>query len=356
MNKIDINKSQPASVFCNPLFVRRYHDFTDPWNPMYADPEYSATHTGEVRVMPLFLAGALKSQRLPQLPDMEGKIAIQTRAGADYRFYKPVRAGETYKLICGENSLTELESSRDGVREYSYADSCGGFYDSKGEPVMSIRRLTNVRVQRDYETPNQSFKKHWYTEEEKARIQEIMDAEEVRADNTPRWEDTAVGDEITPATYGPMTPLDMIFYSGAVYNLKSYPLRRLREVDPEMAPRSSENNAWRVYNSFNFTDDAEAGRITGVPASFMIPEFCACALMRLATNWAGNDGFIREMSWRHLRSTPLYDCSVAYGTVAEKFRDEAGCGCVLLDAYLKNICRDQITDTAKILVRLPSGQ
>ena len=89
----------------------------------------------------------------------------------------------------------------------------------------------------------------------------------------------------------------------------------------------------------------------GHPDLFMSTGFLQAALVRLITDWMGDEGFLRKLSFELRRQQRPGDTMVCRGKVTGKYllEDE---GCVELDVWAENE-REGITTPGKALVVLP---
>jgi acyl dehydratase len=92
----------------------------------------------------------------------------------------------------------------------------------------------------------------------------------------------------------------------------------------------------------------------GEPHAFHFGAFARQVMVRLATNWMGDDGFLREYKWRHLKRTAIGDTLIGKGKVINKYIKN-GEHLVDLEIYLENL-RGNITEAALATISLFSKE
>jgi acyl dehydratase len=97
--------------------------------------------------------------------------------------------------------------------------------------------------------------------------------------------------------------------------------------------------------------DREFARRAGHPDIFMNTGFLQAALVRLITDWMGDEGFLRRLRFEMRRQQRPGDTMVCRGRVAGKSEAADG-GLVELEVWLENE-REGVTTPGTALVLLP---
>jgi len=134
------------------------------------------------------------------------------------------------------------------------------------------------------------------------------------------WEDVEVGVEL-PAVSLEITPKRMVLqYSGTQ---DPYPVHY----------------------------DAEFARRAGHPDIFMNTGFIQGGMVRVITDWMGDEGFLKRLRFEMRRQQRPGDTMVCRGRVTGKY-EEGGTGCVDLEVWLENE-REGVTTPGAATVLLP---
>lgn len=97
--------------------------------------------------------------------------------------------------------------------------------------------------------------------------------------------------------------------------------------------------------------DAAFARKAGHDDTFMNTGFLQAALVRVITDWMGDDGFLKRLRFEMRRQQRPGDTMVCRGRVTRKYADQ-GTGGVELDVWLENE-REGITTPGWAVVTLP---
>ena len=369
--KIEAMNGFEAPQLAEPIRVHDFNHYANPWDPLYNDAEYAAkTRFGKIPAFPSFFEFICSSVHMPSL-DPRGGFCFGMYAGENFELFKPMFPGETYKVFHKPSAMTDItELVKDMKQEYldwpkeipifSWKEQDIQVFDSKDELVANFQHLGDLTIF-DAQVDNVKkaealpFKQHYYTEEEWEFIHSIMDGEIIRGALPRYWEDVNVGDKITPATVGPTTIFDMIghFANCAVKDEKpATPLRYEREHNPAAFGHDPITNNYAHPIGMHLYD-AERAKGGGMPHYFHFGNYGRNCLMRMITNWMGDDGDIRKFTWRHMKMTPTGDCLIAYGKVIDK-RIENGEPIVEIDMWLENMCRGNISEGGRVTVKLPT--
>jgi acyl dehydratase len=99
--------------------------------------------------------------------------------------------------------------------------------------------------------------------------------------------------------------------------------------------------------------DREFARAGGHPDIFVNTGFTRAALGRLATDFAGTEGWVRRLSYEMRRMNRPGDTMQLRGKVVRKYVAEDGAHCIDLELWVQNE-REGITTPATATVMLPA--
>lgn len=97
--------------------------------------------------------------------------------------------------------------------------------------------------------------------------------------------------------------------------------------------------------------DQGFARKAGHADTFMNTGFLQAALVRVITDWMGDEGFLRRLRFEMRRQQRPGDTMVCRGRVTGKY-EEGGTGCVDLEVWLENE-REGVTTPGTATVMLP---
>jgi hypothetical protein len=210
--------------------------------------------------------------------------------------------------------------------------------------------------------PTENMPKYGYTQPELEYIDRLVRAEEVRGANTRYWEDVKVGDETRPAVLGPTYMGDNAAMFGDPGSMmgRGMPPRELLHKGPDgkMVGDFLKDPATGLFvarggGAGRHWSDL-AAQAEGEPCAFLFAVLSVYTMLRLLTNWMGDDGFLRKYHWRHVMRTPVGDCNVGHCRVTNK-RVENGDYLVDLTVWLQNM-RGIVTEVASATVSLRSRE
>ena len=340
--------------------IIRHCSWGDPWNPLWSDEEYAKnTRWGGLIAMPLYTDEADIFSYFPHLPAEAGFID-HNMYGGDWTNLHVVRPTDKFTVVQNSPQLIDItdEDDPDALRTFGFVERHADVYNQDGQILSTHKHLLDIIVRKEPQTvlaDSLPFEDHVYSESDWAFINDVIDHEVLRGGETRYWEDVQVGEELPATTIGPSTVLDMAAYYATHEEIPVRPTRFFREQERRdntghlmVDPRT---NVSHFAASWHFISDI--ARLLGNPRAFHFGDSARTQMVRLATNWMGDDGDVRAVSFRHITRTPIGDCQVGHGRVIDKFI-ENGEYCVLLDIWLDNMCRGNVTEASKIVVVLPT--
>jgi len=306
--------------------MKKYAKNFDPWNPLYNDEEYAKkTKYGSIIAVPFFKeAGAM----FPSMGNLKGLGTFgPANDGGDIEFFLPIHPGDTFSMKSGKQSFEDITPKEGSTSRVFRLIGSGSLVNQKGETVITgtmYGRNTftqggssgggfngppsgNAGSPQGGSAPQgasgakqgagggMGTTRHTYTEADWTLIKKIWKEEKVRGSEILYWEDVKVGDEPAWVTTGPTTITEMVRRFGD--QMENTPLTREMIENPD-------RYAGLTYDQYNIPHVMEEihwgdmGRTGGTP-SFYMAYGLKTTLCRVISNWIGDDGWLRKLSWRN---------------------------------------------------------
>jgi len=345
----------------------------DPWNPLWSNDAYAAkTRWGGIVPFPCF-EQIFGSPAVTWIVNLECGHGSYTKYGEEFEWFKPIRVGDKIRTWAkGDNikikDTTPLDGN--GPRKFEHLSSDVERINQNDELVATEKKWNG----REFypEPPNPPYiPDYGYTEEELKYLYDTLRQEEIRGARIRYWEDVNIGDELNPTVYGPTSILD-VFSSGGDMGAGTSSGPRVPPGPVEERTRpivGSMGYHSHVIGPWEFVADAETGllytagfthyddhtaRASGSSRPFLFGVQGRDELVRLITNWMGDDGFIRRFKWMHVARTIIGDAWIGHGKVVDK-RVDNGEYLVDLKVWLEDI-RGFTPEVAVATVRLVSSK
>lgn len=333
--------------------IRNFTEWVDPWNPLYCDPAYAkASRYGSVIAPPHFLESVNSLTVWPPHPSKG--FMDHDYAGDYFEYDRPIRVGDTFTVKRQANTLEDVsEQIGDGLRHFAFGNNNCDVFDGVGKRVGHSETLVGLTLRPEPNIPDLSrfpYEDHIYTESEWDYIRSVIQGEKIQGKTPLYWEDVKLGEELPQVTLGPTTVWDMVAFCAARHEIPYHPSRVFRELPGGVMEDQVTHNSY-VPLCWHF--DRERSILMGNVRPFNFGGAAANQLLRLATNWCGDNGQIRVLNWRHVTRTHHGDCTIGSGRVVRKYRRGAEF-CVDIFAYLLNACRGHLSEVAVITVALPT--
>ena len=325
-------------------------------NPVYADPDYAkGTKWGTIIAPPTFFFALWDAVVAPGLPDVQWYYS-----GIDAEFYHPIRRNDTVTASAEYVSAEPLSGKT--VSNMIVQTGDVRYHDQDGRLVTKV--LSHCfRVARSSAKGGLSYaprEKHVFSEEELDTIAQAQINEYVRGAEMLYWDDVEVGSALPGTVRGPINQLDMTtYYCGAV-GTSGYKSTKLRwkykhwaNTSPDKLPNNYDKSYYgaKVLPSIGHQDAKVATVDLGMPGPYDNgPQRCGM-LGTVATNWMGDNGFVRKLSARLKMPVIFGDCNYFKGKVAGK-RKEDGMALVDLELWGENQF-GQVTIKGSAVVELP---
>ncbi|MDX9786269.1 MAG: MaoC family dehydratase N-terminal domain-containing protein [Desulfobacterales bacterium] len=350
----------PRSIFHNRQAtkdgIRHFAEGIGDSNPLFNDEEYAKkTKHGTVIAPGAYLYTINWINMGYGGPGVHGFYS-----GGNWEWYKPIKAGDEYRVVGVFRDLVPKEGKMGAGRTWiDYGDV---MYVNQNGEIVGKEEQHIVLVERGRAGSAKKFRnipKPIYTKEQWVEILDLYENEEVRGAEPRYWEDVQVGDQVGPMIKGPLSVRDII---GWLMGGGS-PYIRCHKIEYEYEKRHP--------HTLEYVDTGEADNPGDVPELVHILDPFAQTigidriydygnqrmswLCNLFTNWMGDDGFLWKMSG-DLRTFNLAgDITRFEGKVVKKYKVGDHC-CVDIEAWAKNQ-RDQWSVTPHMsTVILPSKE
>ncbi len=379
----------------DPTLMKLYANAWDPWNPLFNDEEYAKkTKYGSLIAIPCWKEpGAM----FPMLPMDFGDKLQRANDGGAFEMYAPILPGDTFTTVCDDMIIEDLTPAEGSLGRYMRLEGRGSLYNQRGELVMTgITRGHNVFsfYKDDYtgergpllgggpggpggpggKMPRMHHPEvHHYTEEDWEFIADMWDKEYIRGAEKLYWEDVNVGDHPTPICSGPWTEMDMIKGHG-LQIMGQTPLRdviKTKEGRARMQPFADDYGIYYFDTAAHYCHRNQAGG-----RAMFYNTTGRNMLIRLLTNYMGDDGWLRYIDWHFMSDdgTPdsflqqvpevagrcvdhhgmCSDCIIGKGYVTKKYLGDKGEHLIDLICWGENWPDGGIAQVIAATVELPS--
>lgn len=290
-------------------------------SPMYLDEEYAKkTRWGTLVAPPIMIQSfemlrAVGSAGLPE--GLPGVHSIWS--GSMYEYEQPLKLGDRVRSQSYLKEVREAESGFAGGRAV-YQTYEAVYWNQKDEKI-GVRQDTWIRNERH---KTKQTAKYGEIELAKWSLDEIhelwrhYDQEERTV--ARRWEDVQVGDALPAILKGPLTPTAEIAFESffGIYLVGNAVAAKLYKKHPKLMITNEQGipePPQRVHWDTPFTKN-----LLGLPGAYDLgPERCAW-LTQAATNWMGDDAFVRKIEAQYRKFNYMGDVTWIKGTVADKLR------------------------------------
>ena len=337
--------------------IRHYAHGIGDDNPLWCDPDYAArTRWGGIVAPPsfLFATSRIVSGYVGGLPGVHAMWA-----GADWTWHKAVRRNDAIATEAWLKDLILHETRFAGraVRQVYHVN----FFNQHGDRVAEADSWcfrTDRDIAREEGTKYAEVKSRpprRYAPDELADFYKLYRDEEVRGGTPRHWDDVAEGESLPTMAKGPMTVTGFIAFAqgwGGLYIRANKLAWKQIHAHPGLG----------IPNRFGIPDcpervhwEPEFALMVGVPGAYDYgPERCSW-LTHHATNWMGDDGFLRGASCKIRRHNPEGDLLRITGRVTRKRVDEQGRHLVEMAQEARNQDGD-LSAVGSAVIELPVRQ
>jgi acyl dehydratase len=321
--------------YATPDAIRKFAlGIGDP-NPLWTDEEYARrTKYGRLVAPPSWLYSVFPTWVLQGLPGVHAY-----HSGNDWKFYKPIFAGDIIIPECTFTGFTVKKSAFAGRIVIEFQKS--KFYNQRNELIaetdlwlIRAERRTAREIGKYSEEKGYKLPILWTDEEIKKIMEEVL-SEEIRGSNPRYWEDVNVGD-MMKLTKGPLSLNDMIAYTVGADPVGTKALRCAMEEwlkHPAWYYWDPEYGIMPIY-AVHFSKDT--ANKAGLPYPYDVGAQRNCWAIQLLTNWMGDDGWIRSCYLEYRRFFYLTEVAWFFGKVVKKYISDDGERCVDIEIHAVN--------------------
>jgi acyl dehydratase len=319
-------------------------------NPLFRDQEYSVySKYGSVIGHPCAPYMRHWSGRTRWgLPGVHGFFA-----GNDWEFFRVLRPGDAVNCVERVLDVQEKQSAYSGRLVIQYVETT---YSNQRDEVVARVVGWCTRHQRRASRERGKYadvpKRHEYTEDELAAIDEQVLSETAQGGRPRYWEDTEIGEELPAVVRGPLSLQDVsAFLVGTGRSSAHGVLLREAIRHPDHFFRNPESGGGLEYTGIGHLRDSVAEAV-GVPGAYDYGPQRVSWLGTLMTNWMGDDAFLKRLRVEVRRFNVYGDTQFCKGRVARKYIHN-GNALVDVDIWTENQ-RGEITAPGMATVQLPS--
>lgn len=312
---VEIPIQDAFNRYATPDTIRHFAHGIGDINPLFTDEAYGqGTRWGSVIAPPTFLLTCF-GRGLPRgLAGVHGMWS-----GAAFEMAEPIRAGTRIDATGMLSALTPKQGSFAGraiLQEHTY------LFRSPAGDLLGKAREWNMRTDRDQARQRGKYRhleRARYTEAEIERIARDYDLEEIRGAAPRYWEDVVIGQELPHVVKGPLRVTDLVAWK---IGWGFRPFAYAHKVAMEFRKR---HPAAFIANDDGVPDvpervhwDPDLALRVGVPAPYDYGPQRVSWLAQTATNWVGDDGFVRSYRAEVRRFNLIGDTHWLKGRVSVK--------------------------------------
>ncbi|MDP6549755.1 MAG: MaoC family dehydratase N-terminal domain-containing protein [Dehalococcoidia bacterium] len=319
-------------------------------NPLFRDQEYAAnTKYGSVIGHPCAPYMRHWSGRTRWgLPGIHGFFA-----GNDWEFFRVMRPGDAVNCVERVLDVQEKESRYSAKLVIQYVET---IYSNQRDELVARVVGWCTRHQRRASRERGKYanvpKRHQYTEAELEAIDQEVLKEDYRGSRPRYWEDTKIGEELTPVVRGPLSLQDVsAFLVGTGRSSAHGVLLREALRHPGHFFRNPEAGGGLEYTGIGHMRDSVAEAV-GVPGAYDYGPQRVSWMGTLLTNWMGDDAFLKRLRIETRRFNVYGDTQWCKGKVVRKYVHDSA-PLVDLEIWAENQ-RGELTAPGYATVMLPS--
>lgn len=296
----EMSRAHPTTITQEKLL---HHAFKwDPDNPLFNDVEYAKnSRWNGLYAMPGSVDLMVMGESVDRYQKVFGDAVYLANDGGQVEFFRPVRPGDVLTVVPENVPLEDITPEEGSYLRTFKMEGRGIAYDQNGEKVMSCAVYTRNSMSRYLDDgPRQTELEkslgwinylapgHYTTEEEWKYIESLWEKETRRGSQTLYWEDVNVGDEPAWCCDGPVSALDM----AKVMDIGCPTTTQMMKKGRKMPMRDPVYNMPFGGGDWHYSNlNIPGGR--AIFYNFHARNY----ILRMITNWMGDDGFIRKFYW-----------------------------------------------------------
>ena len=339
-------------------------------NPLWCDPEYGAATRWGGPIAPPALVGGDTLIGENEVERLDAATAArlkgdpiggaQAHYSASHREWWQPLAPNT--RVTRRNALVGVQDKQSQFARRAVHEWTAEVFAAAGGPVLSAQYRLMIRTDRDKAQATRTKREtaiEPYSEQDMARIDEVYAAEPAsRRGGEPRWfEDTEVGDEMSPLVKGPLRVTDMVcWHAGMGMGLYGVKALRLGYEQRRRVPRFFRPDDLGIPDVQQRVHwDIEWAKRAGSPSIYDYGRMRECWLIHLCTDWMGDDAWLWRLDCQFRGFNYVGDTHWMRGRVARKYLADGGRPAVDLDIWGENQ-RGETTTPGHATVLLPSRE
>jgi acyl dehydratase len=301
-------------------------------NPLFADPAYARkTRWGGV-IAPGPMTFTMGEALLGDPPDeavVRAKKGLfkgihNVHSGTDWRWYRPVRPGDTIYSFRGEESVEVKKSQFAGQ---SVMRTGRIVRMNQRAEVIAVERTLMVLSERATAASRGKYsgtERATYTADDIAAIDAVYAGETVRGAEPRFWEDVEIGEGLGVMAKGPLTVTDIICFHLTGFAVEPFGLAtgRLAYQRRRKMPGAFIKDGHGVPDTVirMHWDDAWAQAL-GSPIAYDYAYQRECWLYHYLTDWCGDDGIVLRVHDEMRKFNYIGDTQTITGKVVGKTVD-----------------------------------
>ena len=342
--------------------IRHYADAIGDPNPIWRDPSYVASTRWRDFIAPPTFESCIAFGS-----SFGGRLRVpgiaRLAAGNRHDYMKTIRPGDSFSIYDKYEGFTERNA--EGKPYRMFIESVPRYFVNQHDEVAAIATHRNIYMATPPGKRGKKVKeakmyqdktRHFYTEEELAEIHRNYDDQLAgvnrRGANTRYWEDVVEGEVIPTVIKGPMDVADacartMVSCYPYAYAIKWAVMRG----NLQHHPRDPETNEHILRRDWHYTD--HAAKIFGYPYANSAGIQNEMMLVHAATDWMGDDAFVKAMDSQDRRMLFFGDMTYVKGKVSKKYVED-GEHLVDVDVWGENqdgVLHTKSTFTIKLVCR-----
>jgi acyl dehydratase len=333
--------------------IKTFCDGIGDVNPLYRSKDYAKnTIYGEIIAPPTYL-NAITSFNVQGVTGMTFDFQLAGfYAGASVEWFKTIRLGDKFNVVEVPTKVVDLTRENTGVQFLTTTDK---IYKNQNDEVVAVVGATVMSI---LTTPRREQKlvepkmRH-FSIEEVEEWHNLMEKEEIRGTEPRFWEDVNVGDKI-PSTHHVFDMMETAAWmvgtgSGGSWR---FTMGRRGLGDKDMWKRMADPESGLPERGGLHMTDSGAKR-SGSPRANALAVQLGCWLSSMLTNWMGDVGFLKKLSFQVRRSLYRDSLALCTGEVVGK-SVENGEHRVELKIELEDHNGDKVIPNGSAVVILPS--
>jgi acyl dehydratase len=323
-------------------------------NRLYRDEEYAKNTKYKCLVAPPTFIYTINCSQYPE----EWPVGIRGYySGSVWEWFRPLCKGDEITFTVMYPSDIELKSGKfagDILIEY-----LKGEYYRQGGELIAVNRCWVIWAEEKKAIALDKYQNNAkipeYSVEDLKKIYASQDREGARGAEARYWEDTEVGEELSPIVRGPYTLSEKIAYligARGNHNRSDRLSRLLGERQPHL--RTYLDPALKKYLDLVTGHIDESLDTKAVPRRWGPGEQVEVWLSMVITNWIGDDGFLWKSKARIRGFLLEGDATWCKGKVSRKYCDD-GKYCVDIGCWCENQT-GEMTVSGEATVVLPSRE